>query len=116
MRDLARQLLAANAASDSPVSNAVAVCDALRIGLTKFAGADGFAALLRRALAIARVEAPSLQNVTLGTNCHMEAFDGVTPDAAESLVAHLLHLLVIFIGEPLALRLVRETWPDKSTE
>jgi hypothetical protein len=115
MRGLARRLLAASrTASDPPVHDAVAVCERLRIALTKFAGAEGFAALLRRALALARAEAPSLQSVKLGSNCHMEGLDEVTPDAAVALAAHLLELLVTFIGEPLALRIMREGWPDES--
>ena len=117
MQDLARRLLAASrAAADPPVHDAVAVCDTLRIALTKVAGADGFSALLRRALALARAEAPSLHGVKLGTNCHMEGLEEVTSEGAVALAAHLLELLVTFIGEPLALRLVREGWPDESFE
>ena len=47
MRDLARRLLAAEAASQTAagphVHEAVRVCEKLRISLTRFAGADGFA-------------------------------------------------------------------------
>ena len=65
IRDLARRLLAVEAASQSAadprVHEAVRVCEKLRISLTRFAGADGFASLLRRALALARAEVPALQ-------------------------------------------------------
>ena len=33
-------------------------------------------------------------------------------DAPVAIIAHLLGLLMTFIGEPLTLRLVREAWPD----
>ena len=60
VRDLARRLLAVEAARQSATSSreheAVRVCDKLRVCLTRFAGADGFTALLRRALALARAE------------------------------------------------------------
>lgn len=116
-RDLARRLLAASrTTADPPVHDAVAVCETLRSVLTKVAGADGFAALLRRALALAQAEAPSLESVKLGANCQMEGLEEVTPDAAVALAAHLLELLATFIGEPLTLRLVREAWPDESFE
>ena len=36
----------------------------------------------------------------------------VGADAAVAIIAHLLGLLVTFIGEPLTLRLVGEAWPD----
>jgi hypothetical protein len=117
MRELAQRLLdASRPATDPPVHDAVAVCETLRIALTKFAGADGFAALLRRALALARAEAPSLQSVKLGSNCHMEGLEEVTGDAAVALAAHLLGLLVTFVGEPLAMRIIHEGWPDASLQ
>jgi hypothetical protein len=48
MRDLARRLLAASqTASDARGQEAVLVNEKLRISLTHFAGADGFASLLR---------------------------------------------------------------------
>ena len=37
-------------------------------------------------------------------------------EAAVAITAHLLGLLVTFIGEPLTLRLVREAWPDASLD
>ena len=65
MRDLARRLLGCGGSepehTGSHVHEAVRVCEKLRISLTRFAGADGFASLLRRALALARAEVPSLQ-------------------------------------------------------
>ena len=124
-RDLARQLLAAEAASpsaaDSRVHAAVRVCEKLRISLTRFAGADGFKALLRRALILARAEVPALNSITekadgalAGLNELAAAARDGGVDAAVAITAHLLGLLVTFIGEPLTVRLVREAWPNAS--
>ena len=126
MRDLARRLLAASqTASDPHVHEAVVVIEKLRISLTKFAGAEGFASLLRRALVLASAEVPSLQSVKVGADGRLEGFEQLAADtgtgaaggeAAVAITAHLLGLLVTFIGEPLTLRLVREAWPDTSLD
>jgi hypothetical protein len=125
MRDLARQLLASSRSSPSgmthkggpPVHEAVKVCETLRIAVTRFAGSDGFEALLRRALALARAESPALKRIRLGSDGQIEGFEEIAAqsggaEAAVALAAQLLTLLVTFIGEPLTLRLVREAWPD----
>ncbi len=122
MRDLARRLLAASqTASGSHVHEAVVVIEKLRITLTKFAGSEGFASLLRRALVLASVEVPSLQSVKIGADGRLEGFEQLdTPtgalegEAAVAITAHLLGLLVAFIGESFTLRLLRESWPDTS--
>ena len=130
MRNLARHLLAASRSAPSgdgdlkggrPIHEAVRVCETLRIAVTRFAGPDGFAALLRRALALARVEAPALQSVRLGTDGRIEGIEEIVAqgggvEAAVSLAAHVLMLLVMFIGEPLTLRLIRESWPDANLD
>jgi len=130
IRGLARRLLAVEAATlPSPGGaadvgarvqhEAVRVCEKLRISLTRFAGADGFTSLLRRTLALARVEAPSLNRITVKPDCSMDGLEALAAEetdggveATAALTAHLLGLLVTFIGEPLTLRLVREAWPD----
>ena len=125
MRDLARRLLAVEAASpsaaDSRVHEAVRVCEKLRVSLTRFAGADGFTALLRRALALARAEVPALHGIAETANGSIEGLEGLAAharnvgnDAAVAITAHLLGLLVTFVGEPLTLRLMREAWPEAS--
>ncbi|HEX9095255.1 MAG TPA: hypothetical protein VF990_04040 [Candidatus Dormibacteraeota bacterium] len=124
-RDWARRLLAAEAASrsaaDPRVPEAVRVCEKLRVAITRFAGADGFTALLRRALALARAEVPALHGITQKADGSLEGLEqlaadarDVAIDAAVAITAHLLGLLVTFIGEPLTVRLVREAWPDAS--
>lgn len=124
IRDLASRLLALEAASqsgdDRPV--AVRVLEKLRASLTRFAGADGFAALLRRALALARAEVPGLAGIkVVPGGClsePQEVFANAVasgiggPEGAAAVTAYLLALLVAFIGEPLTERLVRDAWPD----
>lgn len=125
LRKLARRLLALEATSESAGSDAraheaVRVCDKLRVSLTRFAGADGFASLLRRAFALARAEVPSLDRVKIRPDCSIEGLEELThndgTEAAVAITAHLLGLLVTFIGQPLTLRLVREAWPDASLD
>jgi hypothetical protein len=126
MRALAQRLVAAETASpsatDSRTHQAVRVCEKLRISLTRFAGADGFASLLRRTLALAQAEVPSLNRITVtadGSLVGLEALAANETDAgveAAALTAYLLELLVIFIGEPLTLRFVCEAWPDESLD
>jgi hypothetical protein len=122
MRDLARRLLAASqTASDPSVHEAVLVNEKLRISLTQFAGPDGFTSLLRRALALASAEVPALRSVKVSVDGRLEGFEqlgsqggSVAGEEAVAITAHLLGLLVTFIGEPLTLRLVREAWPEAS--
>lgn len=126
MRDLSRRLLAASqSASDSHLHDATVVSEKLRIPLTRFAGAEGFASLLRRALVLAGAEVPSLQSVKVGSEGRLEGFEQLAADtstagsgseAAVAITSHLLSLLSTFIGEPLTLRLIREAWPDASLD
>ena len=123
MRALAQRLLTLEAASmlasDAPTHEALRVCEKLRISLTRFAGADGFVSLLRRALALARADVPALDAVQLKSDGSLECLDvlaenttGGGPEAAVAIISHLLGLLVTFVGQPLTLRLVHTAWPD----
>ena len=119
-RDLARRLLAASqTGSDPHVSEVVAVIERLRISLSKFAGDAVFVSLLRRAVAMASSDIPSFLNVKIGMNGRMDGVEQIDAStgalgeaAAVAITAHLLGLLVAFIGEPLTVRLLRESWPD----
>ena len=124
MHDLATRLLkASHSAPTNPGDGgrsphaAVAMFETLRITLSKFTGSNGFASLLDRALVLARSEVSALQRVHVGSNGQLEGMAEIaaTDDgakAAVALAAHLLTLLVAFIGEPLAVRLLHEGWPD----
>ncbi len=88
----------------------------MRTSLGKVAGPEGFAALLRRALALARADAPALRAVNVTADGRLLELEEVAngdhgDEAANAIVAHLLHLLHTFIGRSLTLRLVRNAWP-----
>jgi hypothetical protein len=126
IRDFARRLVAHEAArAEPPVasgSEAVRVCEKLRLPLSKLAGVAGFRSLMSRAMAMAKNEVPSLAAVHVGADGSLEGLDppvhdqdtGAGGHAGVVVVAQLLGLLVTFIGEPLTLRLVRDAWPNAS--
>jgi hypothetical protein len=109
-------------ASETQMNEAVRISDKLRVSLTRFVGADGFTALLRRAVALARKDVPFLQNVKVTAEGRLEGIDafaaaaGADVEAATAITEHLLGLLVNFVGESLTLRLMRDAWPDESLE
>ena len=120
-RELAQRLLAASlTVSDPQVHEAVVVSDKLRTSLTRFAGVDGFISLQRRALVLAKSEVPSLQCVKVGMDGRLQGFEEITIEkltgAGAAITAHMLELLIIFIGEPLMRTLIREAWPDTSLD
>lgn len=126
IRDWAKRLLAAEtvnqSGSETQADGALRVSEKLRVPLTRFVGADGFTALLRRAVALARRDVPLLGNVKVTADGRLEGIKETTADAGTDIEAvaaiteHLLGLLVIFIGESLTLRLLRDAWPDASLE
>ena len=126
IQGLAQRLVAFEAvhdnSSDVNVDVALQVIEELRIHLIRLAGVDGFRSLLFRALTLAKAEVPSLNMVHVRPDGSLEGYEGIeqSQEAGKSaqagvvLVAHLLELLVTFIGESLTLRLVRAKWPDAS--
>lgn len=125
IRAWAQRLLTVEAAnkcvSDADAHEVTRVFEKLRVSLTQLVGADGFTALLRRSLALARADCPSLQTVEVTSDGRLEGIEERDVDAkkdveaATAITAHLLGLLVTFIGEPLTFRLICEVWPDKSS-
>jgi hypothetical protein len=123
-RAWAKRLLAVEAAKqpgdDAYEHDVIRVCEKLRLSLSQFVGADGFAALLRRALALARADVPSLQSAKVTAYGRLEGLEPVPSDAdngaeaAITITTCLLGLLVAFIGESLTLRLIRTAFPDAS--
>jgi hypothetical protein len=121
IREFAERLFADEAAaatqSEANVPVAFRVCEKLQRPLTTLAGANGFQALMFRALTLAKREAPSLSAVVVTADGSLQNGD-VEPnldnhgDGGVLLVAHLLGLLFTFIGETLTLRLVLDVWPD----
>lgn len=128
MRDLAHRLLTYEAGlgkSVGPAESAtLRVYEKLRQGLIEFAGVAGFQSLASRALTLARTEAPSLSAARVSTDGSLQglgereqAMDIDKDQAGEAgiiLIARLLSLLFIFIGESLTLSLLRVTWPGEA--
>jgi hypothetical protein len=122
----AQQLLAVeigkSPAADGDSPPALRVSEKMRISLTRFVGADGFTSLIRRALALARAEAAALETVKITADGRLEGIEVLAVDrktgdeAAITLIAHVLRLLVIFVGVSLTRQLVREIWPEASLE
>ena len=130
MRDLARRLVAyevvAGKTSEPAESATLRVYEKLRQGLGEFAGVAGFQSLASRALVLARTEAPSLSTIRvaadgaiqgLGEIEHQLDIDKIRAGefpAGEGgiiLIACLLGLLLIFLGETLTFSLLRNAWP-----
>jgi len=125
---LARHMLAQEAArgkktdsgaSGPPGHPAVLVCEKLRTVLTAFAGVAGFRSLLSRALTLAAAKAPALKGVAVNADGSLSGIEHVesgksnsaAPEWEEVLVAHLLDLLVTFVGEGLTHQFVSQAWP-----
>lgn len=100
----------------------------LRRRLTDLLGQAGFTALLRRALHLAQAEYPILTALVVGGTA-AETLSGLreleVADATESasiavaltaLLAHLIWLMVTFIGEDLTIRLIDEIWPERGPD
>ncbi len=124
IRVLTRQLLAFEAGHggppDTPGDEAIRIFEKLRTTLAKLMGVVGFQALLSRALALAKAEVPSLGEVRVREDGSIKGFTAVEQNAAvnggEVFVGHFLALLVAFIGRPLTMRLLHDTWPEVSMD
>jgi len=125
---LARRLLTYEAAagknSVSTESVAFRVCEKLRQPLCSLAGVAGFRSLLSRALTLARAEAPSLSAVQVGADGSLKGLDELGPqrdkdmskEGGAILIAQLLGLLLLFIGEGMTLQLVQDVWPESALD
>jgi hypothetical protein len=127
MRNFAARLINHEAGLRSSAQGttvAFTVPDRMRTHLTMLMGNEGHRALLMRALALAASEVRWLREIGVGIDGSLEGLDTilapVTPDEAlnggTALVAHLIGLLVAFIGERLTLQIVREVWPKMPTK
>jgi hypothetical protein len=127
-RELVLRLLACDAtsgkATEPSESATLRVYEKLRESLDAVVGATAFQLLASRALAMAKEEAPSLGTAYIaadgslqGTTGH-EPQSGVDMDRARDggflLIAHLVGLLLIFLGEALTMSLLRNSWPGAS--
>jgi hypothetical protein len=98
----------------------------IRAPLVKLAGSAGFNMLLARAVALASKKEISLVHLRVEIDGSLSGLDEVRRAASNGngseqhardhggaiILAELLGLLISFVGESLALALVREAWPD----
>lgn len=114
-RGLAQRLVAmekearAGAAEDS--LSACRVCEKLRLPLSQLVGRAGFRSLLLRAVTLAQRESPALGGVDVMTDGSIVGLEGVAA-VGSVVVAHLIQLLMTFIGEGLTLALLLDIWPE----
>ena len=127
MRDLAHRLLVyeagAGKASEPLEPPAIRVYEKLRQSLGEFVGVAGFQSLASRALTLARPEAPSLSVARVAADGSLQGlgdietqFDmgkGPAGDGEIILIARMLGLLRLFLGEALTLSLLRNAWPGE---
>jgi hypothetical protein len=124
LKTLSRQLLGCETAPGKSAAAGGAVdfrvCEKLRLPLGKLMGVGGFHALLSRALVLARAEVPWLAMLEIKADGSLEGRAEIETQVGRDefalgeveLVAHLLGLLVTFVGPALTLALVREAWPE----
>ena len=121
MRDLAQRLLACEVAAGQTANDnthaVFRVSEKQRLPIISLAGAAAFRALLIRALALTRAYTPVVAALKVRPDGSLDGLtdlpnDGQTGDAGIQLVAHLIGLLVVFIGDQLVLGLVLDAWPD----
>jgi len=133
-RTLARRMLlheAGGRAEPAALAEAAGRAEArLRGRLAGLIGLTGYTILVARAVRLARAEVPALEGVAVDTgetgsdgSLHgVPAFARASGDAAvaeaglSAILAHVIGLLITFIGEDLALRLVREAWPELASD
>ena len=130
-RVLARQLLEYEAMGAEPLeameSATLRVYEKLRQSLCVFAGVAAFESLASRALTLAKPEAPSLRAVQITADGSIRGLGEFKPQKGNDrneddhdranergviLIARLLGLLHIFLGEPLTLSLLKVQWPS----
>ncbi len=123
--ELARRLVEHEAggspAPSASVAAAEAACRRLKDDLIDLLGRGGVSALMGRALNLAKRERPLLAGVTLDTEsdaCFTGLADAVAAGtdeeaaaAAAAVLAHLLGLLIILVGEELGMQPVHKFWP-----
>jgi hypothetical protein len=116
-RDLAQSLIAHEGAADTSEPMELAafrVCETLRQPVCALTGVDGFRALLSRALALAKAEAPIFSVLQVAADGSLQGLDKLerqndkdhVAQGGVILISQLLGLLLTFIGEAMTSRLV----------
>ena len=133
-RELPRRLLIYESEKDNSSepggSPTLRVYEKLRRSLGAFAGIAGFQSLASRALALARSEDPGFSEARVTEDGTLEVLGeiehptdfykgaGADPggEAGIILIARMLGLLHIFLGEALTISLLRVTWPETALD
>ena len=116
---------AAGSDPSASVAGAERACGRLKDHLVDVLGTGGVAAMLGRALHLARREQPLLETVSVSREpgaCFRglaESLAGSTDEeaaaAATTIFAHMLDLLVVLLGEDLGTKPVRKLWPRETS-
>ncbi len=96
------------------------VSDKLRDPISKLAGNEGFNLLLSRSLALSKAKIEWINSVNVLADGTLDGFEFAAKHQNEQSVEHaritlameLLQLMVIFIGEPLMIVLLKDAWPS----
>lgn len=122
LREFAHRLLAfeANAADfvGDWLSALSRVSEKLRLPLSALVGVAGFQSIMARALTLAKEEIPWLDTArvdaegVLALDLDPQLDTNRAAQGGVIVIAHLLGLLVDFVGKELTLTLVHEIWPD----
>jgi hypothetical protein len=102
--------------ADAQGAAAARVCVRLQAALAKLLGAAGFSALMSRALTLAQAEARDLRRVQLKEDGSLDGLVGVQQRGEVVLVAHILGLLITFVGAALTTRILQDVWPTAAIE
>lgn len=125
--ELARRIVEHEADGSAPSATpaaAEAACRRLKNHLVDVLGTVGVAAVLRRALHLAQREQPLLAEVSvserrdvsfIGLADLLPANTDEATAAASALVAHILGVLMILLGEELGMKPVRKLWPQETS-
>jgi hypothetical protein len=136
-RDLAHRLLtyeAVDSKTSEPVESvAIRVYEKLRQCICEFGGVASFQSLAFRALTQAKAEAPGLWAVQIAADGSLRglgefdsqpgefepqlgSYKDQTSEGGVVLVARILGLLLIFLGETLTFSLLRTAWPGAALD
>ncbi|HEX5281832.1 MAG TPA: hypothetical protein VFW28_17260 [Micropepsaceae bacterium] len=126
LQKLAHRLLVLERQSGHRSEEAAAfhVTEKLRQRLSMLTGAAGFRAVLARSLALAGQEVKWLGAIRVDARGSLEALNEVCARmpadeiarGEEALIAHLIGLLVTFIGASLTAYLLQDIWPEVSPQ
>jgi hypothetical protein len=125
LAELARRIIEdeADGSSDPPASAAAveAACRRLTDHLVDLLGSGGVSAMLRRALHLAQREQPLLAGVAVNAEpnaCYTGLAESLAArteaeamTAAATVLAHVLELLIVLLGEDLGMKPVHKLWP-----